>query len=151
MIFVFIFFPTFQTKYFIIDVMHTIDGGVLKLCIMIMFTIGFEPGKAKLICGKYTAAVMEMFEKCMKAWRPNISSDFARQPRSLKEINFWKMRETNIAGIFMIPALIWVDGVKDELQMPFFSNFMNLITGMRLVYNFSHKALPKVITRLDVR
>lgn len=125
--------------------MHTIDGGVLKVCIMLMFCIGFEPGKGhKLVCAKYTPAVLRMIESCLKAWRPNISSDFARQPRSLKEINFWKMRETNIAGVFMIPALIWVNRVKDELDHEFFSNYMNLITGMRLVYNFSHKPLQKV-------
>lgn len=116
------------------------------MAIQYMFSVGFTAKEMtfKLICGKYAPAFMRAVEKCMKAWRPNISSDFARQPRSLDEIKFWKMRETNVAGVFMIPSLIWVDGVKDGLQPDFFTNYMDLVAGMRLVYNFSHKPLPKV-------
>lgn len=114
-----------------------------------MFGEGFETkDNYKKFLEKLPDAVFQKIEACMKAWRPNISTDFARQPRSIKEIKFWKMRETNVAGVFMIPALIWVDEVKDELDHEFFTNFMNLITGMRLVYNFSHKPIAKVITDL---
>lgn len=124
--------------------MHTIDGGVLRVAIQLMFSVGFETDSWKAFGKEYTAAFLQRVEAFMDAWRPNISGDFARKPRAIKDIKFWKMRETNVAGVFMIPALIWAAGVKDELDHEYFENYMNLITAMRLVYNFSHKALPSV-------
>lgn len=115
------------------------------MVIQIMFSVGFTSKEGWKIFGKaYSDVFRKRIDECMEAWRPNISGDFARKPRALKDIKFWKMRETNVAGVFMIPALIWIAGVKDELDFGFFRNYMNLITAMRLVYNFSHKDLPSV-------
>lgn len=138
-----------KVRLFIIDAMHTIDGCVLRVAIYLLFAIGFDSDdKWKHILG-YKPADIAKVEKVLKCWRSNVTRDFARQPRALKDIRRWKMRETHTAGVYLIPALQAVPELaayfRDVKRKQFFPVFMHLIAGIRLVYNFSHKPLPKVL------
>lgn len=126
--------------------MHTIDGNVLRVAIFLLLAIGFDE-KWKHILG-YDAVFIDKIEKYLLSWRSNVTRDFARQPRSLHDIKDWKMRETHTAGVHLIPSLQAVPELAayfgEEKRKKFFHAFMHLVTGIRLVYNFSHHALPKV-------
>lgn len=128
--------------------MHTLDGCVLRVAIYLLFAIGFPSKESwKHILG-YRKIEIAKIEKYLKSWRPNVTRDYARQPRSLKDVRHWKMREIHTAGVYLIPALHAVPELaayfRDVKRKEFFSAFMHLIAGIRLVYNFSHKPLPKV-------
>lgn len=132
-----------QVKHFIIDPMHTIDGGVLRVAIQLMFSVGFPKRWKYIPVGSTHAAFFGKVNEYMDAWRKNISrDDYARKPRALKDVARWKMRETRTAGVIMIPALNAVPELQFDIH--FFRAYMYLVTGMRLVYRFTHKPIPKV-------
>lgn len=124
--------------------MHTIDGGVLRVAIQLCFSVGFVKDWWKYIAElKYDEAFMNKVEEYLDEWRSNVDSeDYARQPRSLKEIGKWKMRETHTSGVILIPALHAVSDLN--FNNDFFQAYMALIAGIRLVYRFTHKPLPTV-------
>lgn len=137
-----------QVLLFVIDAMHTIDGNVLRVAIYLLFSIGFgDKEKWKHILG-YKAILIAKIEKYLKNWRSNVTRDFARQPRPLKNIRDWKMRETHTAGVYLITALQAVPELgpffREAKRKLFFNAYMHLVSGIRHVYNFSHKPIPKV-------
>lgn len=143
------FFSPHQTIFFPVDGMHAVDGCVLKTGIMHLFNVGLPSGeKWKYVGGSLDDGVFGMIEKYMRQWRMNLpKTDFARKPRAISEIHHWKMRETHVAGVYMIPALFSIPAIWDNMptmKQNFARSYMQLITGMRLVYNFSHKPLPTV-------
>lgn len=124
--------------------MHTIDGGVLRVAIQLLFSVGFPGKRWKYIPeGHHNAAFHERVNEYLAEWRRNVSrDDYARKPRHLKDVARWKMRETHTAGVLLVPALYAVTNLTFDAD--FFNAYMCLITGMRLVYRFSHKPIPKV-------
>lgn len=124
--------------------MHTIDGGVLRVGIQLLLSVGFKSDAWKCVAaGSYDAAFHKLVNSYMEEWRKNISrDDYARKPRALKDIGRWKMRETHTAGVLLITALNAVPNLTFDED--FFKAYMCLITGIRLVYRFSHKPIPKV-------
>lgn len=129
--------------------MHTIDGGVLRVAIQLMFSVGFGSKQWKCIpAGGRNKAFLAKVEEYMNAWRKNISrDDYARKPRALKDVARWKMREVRTAGVIMIPALNALPELT--LDTDFFRAYMYLVTGMRLVYRFTHKPIPKVVSLIN--
>lgn len=137
-----------QTTLFVVDMMHTVDGGALSLAIQYLLSIGFDAkSKWKRFLRRPSEGFFSRADQYWKVWKKCLPKDFARQPRTLSEFSLWKMRETHNAGVFFIPALRNVEGLGSELDEAAFDNYMKLIGAIRILCTFSTQALAQVGTR----
>lgn len=136
---------------FNIDFMHDVDGHVLSVGIGQLLAVGFEGETWKRIG---TTLPPEFWQSCnawMEHWRVWLPRDFARKPRSFEQLPKYKMRETHVAAVHLVPALCHVPDLWAPMDKGLYKNFMKLVAGVLLVGGFSCKPLPKVGHFLNFR
>lgn len=123
--------------------MHTIDGGILLNIIKQAFHVGLDD-KTKYFTARVPPTIFAALENAIATWTYNTPKEFSQRPQPLSEIKKWKMRETAMMGIYVIPALLHLPSVESFMDRELFDNYMNLVAGMRLVCGYSTRPVPKV-------
>lgn len=123
--------------------MHCGDGGILKQGLRWIFGIGLEKATQRVF-PSYGKPFMKAINEKLDAWHANVPFEYSRRPNHLEDVNSWKMRETNVTGTLMIPALLHVTELKDVFQEHAMKNYMRLVGAIRLVGGFAIKKIPHV-------
>lgn len=123
--------------------MHTVDGGALYYTIKLLFSVGLDDER-KYVCGKLPAFLLKRIDNALDQWARNTPIEFSRRPRPMSKIRLWKMRETAMVGLYIIPALLHLRHVKEYLDASLFNCYMHLIAGMRLVCGYDSGPVPVV-------
>lgn len=148
--------------------MHTGHGGALKQGIQWLFGINIKGGSRELP-HRFAPSQIQRINKCLHSWKTCVPTDFERKPRSLDCVGQWKMREMYVTGTRLIPALLVTEAVRatsdrhakelscragdmvdvsfssmTSLQKEFFTNFMNLVVGLRIVSSNSMAPIAPV-------
>jgi hypothetical protein len=132
-----------QVSGFVLDMMHTIDGGVLLNVLKQMFHVGYDD-RSKYFMARLPPTIFRLLENALATWKYNSPNEFSRKPRPLADIKKWKMRETAMMGIYVIPALLHLPNVRQYLDNEMFDAYLNLVAGMRLVCGYSTRPVPPV-------
>lgn len=83
----------------VIEAMHAIDHGVTKRMVKAIF--GND-----LVCSKVTKAAIAIFQTRIKTFRSYVPSDFARKPRTLVELAYFKAAEFRQMLLYTLPVLL---------------------------------------------
>jgi hypothetical protein len=139
-----------QVKLFVIDLMHTLDNGVLRQGLFQVLRTGYDNAKERM---KYVSAPLppsqnklfsEALQNVFENMRACLPEEYVRKPRPPSFASQYKSRECNTVGVLFVPALWHIPEVQVYLDKGIFKNFMNLVTGIKLVGGFSPKPLPQV-------
>lgn len=144
-------------KDYVIDFMHTGDGGCGRLGFCVLLRVGLdgkEAWKTRLCAEKLTTKQTKVYffnaELKFDHFRRCLSDDYARKPRELAAVNLYKTVEMRTAIVKFVPALLQVPKVAKYLDKDLAANFMNYVVFTRLVGNFSTKPLPQVCASISV-
>lgn len=131
-----------QVTGFVLDWMHTVDGGILKRGIAYLFVVG-----KGLVADQLVTQYPNNFYTCANSWLQRWSKclpyEFSRRPRSLDELDKWKMRETGMTGTYIIPAFKHVSEVNDKLDRGHYNAFLKLVMFCRLIGGFHGQRVPE--------
>lgn len=100
---------------FPLDYMHLLCLGVMRKFLMQWI------GKASLVCGRLPARITEEISRQLINLKLFVPREFARKPRSLKELDRWKATEFRQFLIYTGP-LVLLDSLGDS----FYSHFLLL-------------------------
>lgn len=132
-----------QVTNFTVDPMHTADGGALRQGIRFIFSVGLEKATRRIL-PMYSKLHLRMFNAHIDAWHRNVPLEYSRRPNHLQDINTWKMRECNVTGTLIIPAMLHVPKLSHRLKMDSFKYYMKLVGGLRLLGGFRMKPVSRV-------
>jgi hypothetical protein len=118
--------------------MHTVDGGILRRAVAYLFVVG-KNIVPEHINTRYPNDMYNATTGWLKKWSTCIPSEFSRRPRSIDEIDKWKMRETNMTATMILPAFTCVDEVWDTIDHAHFYSFLKLVVYCRLIGGYSIK------------
>jgi hypothetical protein len=127
---------TKQVTGFVLDWMHTFDGGILRRAVAYLFVVG-KTIVAEHVQAKYPSHLVETANDWIKRWSKCIPSEFSRRQRPLDEIEKWKMRETEMTGTMILPALARIPDVSRVLDKGHFNSYLKLVTYSKLIGGFS--------------
>lgn len=121
---------------FTLDWMHTVDGGILKKAVAYLFVVGKKVVPVH-IATQYPSELIVEVNTWIRRWSKCMPMEFSRRPRSLDEIDKWKMRETSMTATLVIPALTCVSTVWRHVVRAHFIAFLKLVVFCRLIGGFS--------------
>lgn len=131
-----------QVTGFVLDWMHTVDGGILRRAIAYLFVIG-KNIVSEHINARYPAAMYAAANSWIRLWSSCIPSEFSRRPRSLDEIDKWKMREINMTATMILPALTGIPEVWNTIDHAHFYSFLKLVVYCRIIGGYSMEPVPE--------
>lgn len=115
--------------------MHTVDGGILRKAIAYLFVVG-KTIVADHVQRSYPSNMIQCANTWIQRWAKCMPYEFSRRPRSLDEIDKWKMRETNMTGTLIIPAFKHIPEVGGTLDEGNFNSYLKLVMFCRLIGGF---------------
>ena len=123
--------------------MHSIDGGALYFTIKQVFGVGLDRADLYLF-RQWNATHLRHVNNVFEIWAHNTPMEFSRRPRPITKVKLWKMRETAMVGIYIIPALFAMPDFRKLVSPSLLNAYMNLIAGIRLVGGYSTKPVSQV-------
>lgn len=105
----------------VIEAMHAVDHGVTKRVVKAIFS-------NDSLCSRVTKASFDTFQARFKLFRSYVPSDFARKPRTLTEIAYFKAAEFRQMLLYTLPVLL-----KGVVSPQLYSHVLKLHIAIRLL------------------
>lgn len=105
----------------VIEAMHAVDHGVTKRVVKAIF------GNDSL-CSRFSKATMATIQARFKSFRSWVPSDFARKPRTLTELAYFKATEFRQMLLYTLPVLL-----KGLVSPQLYRHILKLHAAIRLL------------------
>lgn len=106
---------------FVIEAMHAIDHGVTKRVFKAIIA-------NDTVSSKLSAAALSTLQTRFNSFRPYVPTEFARKPRSLKELSSYKATEFRQLLLYTIPVLL-----KNDVSPKLYNSVLKLHVAIRLL------------------